>query len=69
VLDSVAMVAVNPSSWTHKTPLESAPVLVPALPVLLMAQRAYPPNTYATALKALTPLAPDHVSWLMWPTP
>jgi hypothetical protein len=69
VLDSVARVAVDPATWAYKTPLENTPVLAPALPVLLLAQRAYPPNTYATAVKALTPMASDHVSWLMWPTP
>jgi hypothetical protein len=68
-LDTVARVAVNPSTWPYKTSLETSPVLPPALPVLLMAQRAYPPATFAAALNALTPLAPDSVAWLMWPVP
>lgn len=69
VLDTVAEVVVNPSAWKYPTELETAPVLAPALPVLLMAQRAYPPGTYSAALSKLQGISPNHVAWLLWPAP
>ena len=69
VLDQVAAVVLDPKSWTHTTALEPNPPIATALPVLLMAQRAYPPGTYAAALDVLRGLSPEHVSWLLWPTP
>ena len=67
VLDTVAHTVVDPGSWRYATALEPAPPLAPALPVLLIAQRAYPRHSFDTALAALKDIAPDHVAWLMWP--
>jgi len=69
VLDRVAEVAVNPAAWRHATPLEPVPILLPMLPVLLMAQHAEPPGRRDAALTVLRRLAPDHVAWLLWPQP
>ena len=69
VLQWVAATVVDPASWRHATALEPAPPLAPALPVLLIAQRAYPESRFDAALTALKPIAPDHVAWLMWPVP
>ena len=67
--DFVASVVVEPRSWLHATALEPTPPLAPALPVLSMAQRAYPPRSFDAPLAALKKIAPDHVAWLMWPLP
>ena len=69
VLNVVAGTVVDPGSWPHATALEPSPPLAPALPVLLIAQRAYSPHSFDTALAALKDIAPDHVAWLMWPAP
>jgi hypothetical protein len=69
VLNLVAATVVDPASWRHATALEPTPPLSPALPVLLNAQRAYPPHSFDSALAALKDIAPDHVAWLMWPAP
>jgi len=69
MLDRVADVVIDPASWSHATRLEPQPLLEPALPVLLMAQRAYAPHRYDAALAVLRRAAPDHVAWLLWPQP
>jgi Alginate lyase len=68
-LHFVASVVTNPATWQHATALEPRPVLAPVLPVLLLAQRAYPPRSFEAPIAALKTLAPDHVAWLMSPTP
>jgi hypothetical protein len=69
VLNVVAGTVVDPGSWPYATALEPTPPLAPALPVLLIAQRAYPRHSFDAALAALKDIAPDHVAWLMWPVP
>ena len=69
VLNVVAGTVVDPGSWPYATALEPTPPLAPALPVLLIAQRVYPRQSFDTALTALKDIAPDHVAWLMWPVP
>jgi hypothetical protein len=69
VLDFVAGVVTQPKSWAHATPLEPTPPLTTALPVLLMAQRALPAGRYAAPLALLKEQAPDHLAWLLWPSP
>ena len=69
VLNLVASTVVDPGSWPYATALETTPPLAPALPVLLIAQRTYPPHSFDSALAALKDIAPDHVAWLMWPVP
>jgi len=68
-LNFVATAVVAPASWSHATALEPTPPLAPALPVLLMARRVYPPPSFDAPLAALKEIAPDHVAWLMWPVP
>jgi Alginate lyase len=69
VLDTVANVAIAPQSWKFTTPIESAPVLGPALPVLLMAHHLHPNATFENAINALSSTAPEHLAWLLWPKP
>ena len=69
VLNVVAGTVVDPGSWPNATALEPTPPLASALPVLLIAQRAYPRHGFDTALVALKDLSPDNVAWLMWPVP
>lgn len=68
-LDFVATAVVAPAAWSFATALEPTPPLVPALPVLLIAQRVYPPRSFSAALAVLKNMAPDHLAWLMWPVP
>jgi hypothetical protein len=67
VLDFVAATVLAPAAWPYATALEPAPVLAPALPVLLFAQPQYAPGSFAAPLAALQRIAPDDVAWLMWP--
>ena len=69
VLDFVAAVAIEPRTWRHATRLEPQPLLAPAVPVLLMAQRAYPPRSFDAALQALKDVAPHDAARLLWPVP
>ncbi len=68
-LDFVATAVVTPASWPFATALEPTPPLGTALPVLLLAQRVYPPRSFDAPLAALRKIAPDHSAWLMWPVP
>lgn len=69
VLNTVAGVVVNPAGWPYKTTLEKAPPLAPALPSLLMGQRANPQGKYSEALSKLQSINPESVAWLISPTP
>jgi hypothetical protein len=72
VLDFVAGAVVNPKSWSNATALEPTPPQATALPVLLMAQRALAPGDagrFSAPLAVLKPLEPEHLAWLIWPTP
>jgi hypothetical protein len=69
VVTFVAGVVAQPAGWTYATAVEPKPVLPPALPALLQAQRALPSSATAAALQTLQPVAPDHVARLLWPLP
>jgi len=69
VLTFISAAMTAPEAWTHATALERSPVLPPAVPVLLQAQRALPAAGTAAALAALQGVAPDHVARLLWPVP
>ncbi len=68
-LDAIAGVVIDPASWKYASALEKEPILAPALPVLLRAQRSTPAGTYSSALLKLQSLSPDNVAWLLWPLP
>jgi len=69
VLAFISAAVTAREAWPHATALERSPVLPPAVPVLLQAQRALPAAGTAAALAALQGVAPDHVARLLWPLP
>jgi len=69
VVAFISAAVTAPEAWHHATSLERSPVLPPAVPGLLQAQRALPTPGTAAALAALQGVAPDHVARLLWPVP
>jgi hypothetical protein len=68
-VDFLAQAVANPDRWTLATQIEPTPPLEPALPVMLMARRAYGQDPYDKVLNVLNTAVPDDVSWLLWPRP
>jgi len=69
VVAFISAAVTAPEAWPYATALERSPVLPPAVPVLLQAQRALPTPATAAALAALQGVALDHIARLLWPAP
>jgi Alginate lyase len=68
-IEFLARAVAEPGRWIQATQIEPALPLAPALPVMLMARRAYGNDLYDGVLEALHKVVPDDVSWLLWPRP
>jgi hypothetical protein len=66
-IEFLARTVAEPGRWIQATQIEQALPLAPALPVMLMARRAYGNDFQDRVLDALHRAVPDDVSWLLWP--